>query len=91
MLAASLMFGPAAAMAQAANAPLVLETKITLGDVSSRIDHLGIDVKRQRLYVAELGNDSLGVVDLVAGKTRTIAGFSEPKVWPMSPLLIVFS
>ena len=79
MLAASLMGGPAAAMAQAADAPLVLETKIPLGDVSGRIDHLGIDVKRQRLYVAELGNDSLGVVGLAAGKVRTITGFSEPQ------------
>jgi DNA-binding beta-propeller fold protein YncE len=77
---ASLMGGPAAAMAQAANAPLVLETKIPLGPISGRIDHLGIDVKRQRLYVAELGNDSLGVVDLAASKMlRTIAGFSEPQ------------
>ena len=58
----------------------MLETKIPLGEVSGRIDHLGIDVKRQRLFVAELGNDSLGVVDLAAGKVlRTIGGFSEPQ------------
>ena len=77
LLAASLM-GPATAMAQ--SAPLVLETKIPLGEVSGRIDHLGIDPKRQRLFVAELGNDSLGVVDLAAGKVlRTMAGFSEPQ------------
>ena len=66
--------------AQTAGAPLVLEAKIPLGQVSGRIDHLGIDVKRQRLFVAELGNNSLGVVDLAAGKVlRTIAGFSEPQ------------
>src|SRR5258708_40120458 len=66
--------------AQTAEAPLVLETKIPLGNVSGRIDHLGIDVKRQRLFVAELGNNSLGVVDLAAGKVlRTIAGLSEPQ------------
>jgi DNA-binding beta-propeller fold protein YncE len=48
--------------------------------VSGRIDHLGIDVKRQRLLVAELGNNSLGVVDLVAGKVlRRIADLSEPQ------------
>jgi hypothetical protein len=48
--------------------------------VSGRIDHLGIDVKRQRLLVAELGNDSLGVVDLAAGKAlRRIADLSEPE------------
>src|SRR5262249_25125899 len=45
-----------------------------------RIDHLGADIKRQRLFVAELGNDSLGVVDLAAGRTiRTIGGLSEPQ------------
>src|SRR5271163_5363017 len=68
-------------MAQTLSAPpLVLETKIPLGDVSGRIDHLGIDLKRQRLFVAELGNNSLGVVDLAAGKVlRTITGFSEPQ------------
>jgi DNA-binding beta-propeller fold protein YncE len=48
--------------------------------VQGRIDHLAVDVKRQRLFVAELGNNSLGVVDLAAGKLlRTITGFSEPQ------------
>src|SRR5437762_7395502 len=71
---------PATVVAQTAGAPLVLEAKIPLGDVSGRIDHLGIDVKRQRLFVAELGNNSLGVVDLAAGKVlRTISGLSEPQ------------
>jgi YVTN family beta-propeller protein len=54
--------------------------KIPLGQVSGRIDHLGIDVKRQRLLVAELGNNSLGVVDLAAGKVLSrISGLSEPQ------------
>jgi DNA-binding beta-propeller fold protein YncE len=66
-------------MAETVNAPLVLETKIPLGEVSGRIDHLGIDVKRRRLFVAELGNNSLGVVDLTDGKARAIGGFSEPQ------------
>ena len=70
----------AAVTAQTADAPLALETKIPLGQVSGRIDHLGVDLKRQRLFVAELGNDSLGMVDLTAGKTlRTITGMSEPQ------------
>jgi len=67
-------------VAQSAGAPLVLDAKIPLGQVSGRIDHLGIDLKRQRLFVAELGNNSLGVVDLAAGKVlRTVAGLSEPQ------------
>src|SRR5438874_12685595 len=71
---------PAVAEAQTAGAPLVLEAKIPLGDVSGRIDHLSIDLKRQRLFVAELGNNSLGVVDLAAGKVlRRIDNLSEPQ------------
>jgi hypothetical protein len=71
---------PAVAEAQTGGAPLVLETKIPLGEVSGRIDHLAIDAKRQRLFVAELGNNSLGVVDLAAGKVlHRIAGFNEPQ------------
>jgi DNA-binding beta-propeller fold protein YncE len=63
-----------------ASPPLILEAKIPLGQVSGRIDHLGIDVKRQQLLVAELGNNSLGVVDLAAGKVlHRIAGLSEPQ------------
>ena len=71
---------PTVAEAQTAAPPLVLEAKIPLGDVSGRIDHLAIDTKRQRLFVAELGNNSLGIVDLAAGKVlRRISGLSEPQ------------
>jgi hypothetical protein len=71
---------PSLAAAQADRAPLALETKIPLAEVSGRIDHLAIDTKRERLFVAELGNNSLGVVDLAAGKVlRRITGFSEPQ------------
>jgi DNA-binding beta-propeller fold protein YncE len=79
LLAASIIW-PAVTGAQTASAPLILEAKIPLGQVSGRIDHLGIDVKRRRLLVAELGNNSLGVVDLAAGKVlSSIAGLSEPQ------------
>jgi DNA-binding beta-propeller fold protein YncE len=60
--------------------PLQLESTIPLGDVRGRIDHLAIDVARQRLFVAELGNDSVGIVDLKDAKLlRTISGFKEPQ------------
>lgn len=59
---------------------LQLESKILLGRVRGRIDHMAIDVKRQRLFVAELGNDSVGVVDLKEGKTvDRIRGLEEPQ------------
>jgi hypothetical protein len=68
------------ANAQTSPAPLMLEAKIPLGQVNGRIDHLAVDLKRQRLFVAELGNDSLGIVDLAAQKVlRTITGLSEPQ------------
>jgi len=80
LLAASVMW-PATLLAQTTtSAPLMLDAKIPLGQVSGRIDHLAIDAKRQRLFVAELGNNSLGVVDLAAGKVlRRITGLSEPQ------------
>ena len=73
--------GAAQANAQTENAPpLQLEAKIPLGDVRGRIDHLAIDLPRQRLFVAELGNDSVGVVDLKDRKVvRTIDGLKEPQ------------
>ena len=60
--------------------PLMLEAKIPLGAVSGRIDHFAFDPDRQLLFVAELGNDSVGVVDLEERKVlHRIAGLSEPQ------------
>jgi DNA-binding beta-propeller fold protein YncE len=61
-------------------APLMLEAKIPLGTVSGRIDHFAYDAERELLFVAELGNDSVGVVDLAQRKVvRRIPGLSEPQ------------
>ena len=69
------------ASAQSADTgPLQLEAKIPLGEVRGRIDHMAVDLKRQRLFVAELGNDSVGVIDLANRKLiRTITGLKEPQ------------
>jgi DNA-binding beta-propeller fold protein YncE len=69
------------ASAQSADTgPLQFETKIPLGDVSGRIDHMAVDLKRQRLFVAELGNDSVGIVDLPNRKLiRRIPELKEPQ------------
>lgn len=59
---------------------LKLEAKIALGNVSGRIDHMAIDLARQRLFVAELGNNSVGIVDLNGHKViRTLEGLKEPQ------------
>jgi hypothetical protein len=60
--------------------PLHLEAKILLGDVEGRIDHMAIDLSRQRLFIAELGNNSVSVVNLKDRKVlRRIAGLNEPQ------------
>lgn len=79
-LLAALLGVPTAAFAQTAVPPLVVEAKIPLPAVGGRIDHLDVDLKRRRLFVAELGNDSLGVVDLATRRAiATLGGFSEPQ------------
>src|SRR5712671_2148768 len=60
--------------------PLKLETTIPMADVQGRIDHLSIDLKGQRLFVAALGNNSLEVIDLKANKqVSSIHGLAEPQ------------
>jgi DNA-binding beta-propeller fold protein YncE len=66
--------------AQAAEPPLVLERTIALHDVSGRIDHMAIDLARKRLLVAELGNNSVDVIDLAVGTiVHRIAELREPQ------------
>ena len=78
LLTALLAFAAAPAPA-ADTALLLLEQKIPLGKVSGRIDHLAIDADRQRLFVAELGNNSVAVVDLRTGNARNIIGLKKPQ------------
>jgi hypothetical protein len=74
LVVASFLQAPAFAEA------LQLQSKIPLGSVKGRIDHMAFDPMRKRLLIAELGNDSVGVVDLEANKTiHTIVGLAEPQ------------
>ena len=77
----------------AAEPPLVLETKIPLGAVVGRIDHFAIDRARQRLFVAELGNNSVGIVDLAAGTVmHRITGLKEPQgvgYFPLTDMIYI--
>ncbi len=60
--------------------PLVLESTIPLDGVVGRIDHLAIDLKRGRLFVAELGNGTVEAIDLASGRSlQRISGLSEPQ------------
>jgi YVTN family beta-propeller protein len=60
--------------------PLRLVQTIPMPNVKGRIDHMEVDVKGQRLFVAGLENGTVEVVDLRAGKwVRSIPGFKKPQ------------
>ncbi len=60
--------------------PLPLAQTIPLKGVSGRIDHMSADPDGNRLFVAALGNNTVEVMDLAAGKrSGTIRNLSEPQ------------
>jgi DNA-binding beta-propeller fold protein YncE len=60
--------------------PLKLVQQIPLPNVKGRIDHMDVDVRGKRLFVAGLENDTLEVVDLKAGKwARSVPGLKAPQ------------
>lgn len=79
-IAAALCMLLAAGAAVAEQPPLTRTRVIALPGVEGRIDHMAIDVKGQRLFVAALGNNSVEVVDVGEGKwLRRISGLREPQ------------
>lgn len=60
--------------------PLALVRTIPLPGVEGRIDHMAVDARGQRLFVCALGNNTVEVVDLKAGRVvHTIRGLHEPQ------------
>jgi hypothetical protein len=60
--------------------PLRLIQQIPLPGVQGRIDHFGLDAKRHRLIVSGLGNNTVEIVDVFAGRViHTITGLNEPQ------------
>jgi hypothetical protein len=60
--------------------PLSLETSIPLPNVLGRIDHLSVDVKGERLFVAAVENHTLEVIDLKSGmRVHTLTDLAEPQ------------
>jgi hypothetical protein len=58
---------------------LTLTQTIPLPGVQGRFDHFAIDAAGRRLFVAALGNNTLEVIDLAAGKRiQSVAGMSKP-------------
>jgi YVTN family beta-propeller protein len=88
---AVLMAAPAMAQAPA----LVPDGVIALPDTVGRIDHLAVDLTRKHLFVAELGNGTVDVIDLASRKViHRIGGLKEPQgiaYEPKSDLVAVAS
>ncbi len=56
------------AKAMQASSSFSLVQTIVIPNITGRIDHMAIDSRGPKLFVAELGNNSLDVIDLKAGK-----------------------
>src|ERR1700688_5090209 len=67
------------AQSQTALAPLNLIQTIPLPGVAGALDHMAIDLQRQRLFVPAELRETFEVVDLKAGKRiRTISDIGHP-------------
>jgi len=75
-----LFLAPALSIYAQDKPPLKLIQKIPLPNVKGRIDHMDVDVRGKRLFVAGLENGTLEVVDLRAGKwARSVPGLKAPQ------------
>jgi hypothetical protein len=60
--------------------PLQLEEQIPVPGVAGRLDHFTADAKRKRLFVSALGNNTVEVIDVFAGKVmHSITGLAQPQ------------
>jgi WD40 repeat protein len=83
-----LLLAPALTAHGQDQSPLKLLQKIPMPNVKGRLDHFGVDLKGQRLFVAALGDDqnTVEVIDLKAGKwIASISGQSKPQGLFYSP------
>ena len=60
--------------------PLQLEEQIPVPGVAGRLDHFTADAKRKRLFVSALGNNTVEVIDVFAGRViHSIKGLAQPQ------------
>jgi DNA-binding beta-propeller fold protein YncE len=71
--------GCSKAQAPAEPAPITVERTIPLEGVAGRIDHLAVDLRHRRIFVAELENGSVDAIDLDSGASHRIGGLKEPQ------------
>lgn len=82
LLAALLIGLPGCSLAEPDHlaSSLMLERTIALPDTKGRIDHLAVDLVDHHLFVAEIANGTVDIVDLNAGKVvARIVGLSKPQ------------
>jgi hypothetical protein len=77
---------------------LKLVRTISLPGATGRLDHMGVDLEKKRLFVAAVTNNTLEVVDLTGGKViksltgmkdtqdALFLGVNRPAAWPRSVL-----
>ena len=66
-------------LAAVENPGLTLAKTIGLAGVKGRFDHFAIDTNSHRLFVAALGNNTVEVIDIQAGRRlKSIAGLHKP-------------
>lgn len=59
---------------------LVLKARIPLANAAGRMDHLGVDLKGERLFAADFDNHTLEIIDLKAGRlVHTISDLDSPQ------------
>jgi WD40 repeat protein len=83
-----LLFAPILSLHGQDKLPLKLVQKIPMPNVKGRLDHFGVDLKGQRLFIAALGDDqnTVEVIDLKSGKwISSIPGQSKPQGLFYSP------
>jgi DNA-binding beta-propeller fold protein YncE len=60
--------------------PLQLEEQIPIPGVAGRLDHFTADAKRKRIFVSALGNNTVEVIDVFAGRViHSIPGLAQPQ------------
>lgn len=74
----ALLAGFATATSAQEKRALRLVQTIPLPGVTGRLDHMGVDLKKKRLFVAAVANNTLEVVDLTGAKViKSLAGFKD--------------
>src|SRR3954453_15659665 len=80
MRSLGILFALATLCVAQSHEPLRLQKTILLPGVDGRIDHMSIDVKTHRLFMAALGNKTVEVLDVAHGKRlHNIPGLHAPE------------